>query len=105
MLLQVSAYGLVFGLALLGVGGPVYRLWRQRIPPEQVPVVTAEQLQRLQATRVRLLQTIARLDDQHAAGSLAATVYQQRRQSYKTQLLALAEQLQQAQDAKESRHP
>jgi hypothetical protein len=104
-LLQIIANGLVLGLALLGIGGPVYSAWCHRQPPASVVVITPEHLQRLQDTRVRLLQTIARLDDQYSAGGLPEPVYQQRRQTYKAQLLTVVSQLQYAQGTKESRQP
>jgi hypothetical protein len=51
--------------------------------------------------RLRLLQTIALLDDQHQAGIIEAGVYQQRRDEYKQQLLDLAQQLRHAPSDKE----
>jgi hypothetical protein len=104
VLLRVGAYGLIIGLALFGLGAPLYGVWRSRKPPhESAASVTAEHLQALRTTRWRLLQTIARLDDRYAAGDLAEPVYQQHRQALKTQLLTLTEQLYYAQGAKESR--
>ena len=101
--LRLGTYSLIIGLALFGLGIPFANIWRRRKPHEPAPAVTAEQLHALNTARVRLLQTVARLDDQYAAGGLAEPAYQQRRQALKTQLLTLAEQLYYAQGAKESR--
>jgi hypothetical protein len=104
MLLRIGTYSLVIGIALYGLGVPLYGVWRsRRPPPEPAASVTAEHLQALHTARMRLLRTIARLDDQYAAGGLTEPVYQQRRQTFKTQLLTLAEQLYSVPGAKELR--
>jgi hypothetical protein len=102
--LRIAAYSVIIGIALLGIGRPLYGAWRSRRLQDQPPSVTAEHLQVLKAARVRLLQAIARLDEQHATDNVADSVYHERRQAYKTQLLALAEQLQHMQGVKESHH-
>jgi hypothetical protein len=45
-----------------------------------------------------VLQSIARLDDQHENGTIGEVVYQQSRQVYKEQLFGLAEQFQRVQE-------
>jgi hypothetical protein len=56
-----------------------------------------QHLQDARRTGGQLLQSIARLDDQHADGRVEEAIYVQRRQAYKEQLLALVVQLQSAQ--------
>lgn len=100
--LRFAAYMVVVGIALVGLGVPLYHLWYGRRKPLQA--VPETQRQTLNAARVQLLQTIARLDDQHAAGGGNVAAYQQQRQVYKAELLALTAQLQEAHDPKEP-HP
>jgi hypothetical protein len=64
--------------------------------------MTAEQFQAMDVARLRLLQTIARLDEQRATGSIEEAVYQQQRRAAKQQLVELVEQLQQGQRNKEN---
>jgi hypothetical protein len=87
--LRVAAYSLMVGIVLLGIG---YTTWRGRKRPASPPL-TPERLGELQAVRVRLLQTVAHLDDAYAAGRLDVQDYKRQRQHYKQQLVDLTEQL------------
>jgi hypothetical protein len=92
--LQLGAYGLVVGIALLGLALPLYGVWRGRDSQGGTRPVTPEQVQAWRAEEQRLLRHIASLDDQREAGAIAAAEYQQRRKAYKDRLLTLAPQLQ-----------
>lgn len=100
-LIRAGAYSLILCLALLGIGLPLYGTWRRRGRHAHAACITPEQLQELHAERLRVLQTIARLDDQHETDPTEEGVYQQRRQVYKKQLLELVVQLRQVQQDKE----
>ena len=56
--------------------------------------MSVAQRQDLSTSKQRLLQSIARLDEQQEAGMIAESAYQQRRQADKTRLLAIEQQLQ-----------
>jgi hypothetical protein len=101
-LIRLGSYGLTIGIALLGMLIPLRGLWQARtVHVPEAPFTTA-QIQQWRAAHLRLLHTIARLDDQHAAGRVDAETYQQRRRDCKKQLLAIAEQLRAAEQDKES---
>jgi hypothetical protein len=100
--LRIATYSLIIGMVLLGVGIPLYGAWRNRARQEPTTPMTSEQLQALNVVRLRLLRTIARLDEQRAAGSIEDHMYQQQRRASKTQLVELVEQLQQGQRNKEN---
>lgn len=91
--LHVGAYSVITGIILLGIGLPFYHAWRWRVQPGQGGVENSRQEDDLNVSRLRLLQSIASLDDQHQAGTLEANVYQQRRSAYKKQLRALVQHL------------
>ncbi len=93
-LLRLGAYGLVIGLACLGFVVPFYERWRSRTPQETPRPLAVAQRQDLSTSKQRLLQSIARLDEQQEAGRIAESAYQQRRQAEKTRLLAIEQQLQ-----------
>src|SRR5207253_249712 len=95
-LLRLGAYGLVIGLACLGLVVPFYERWQNREPQETPRPLPLAQRQELNTSKQRLLQSIVRLDEQHAAGMIAESAYQQRRQAEKTRLLAVEQQLQRA---------
>lgn len=101
-LVRLGSYGLVIGIALLGLLIPLSGVWRTR--PSQVSAVSVapRQIQQWQAAHLQLLRTIAGLDDQHEAGTLDDATYEQRRRAYKRQLLDVVEQLHQAQQYKET---
>jgi hypothetical protein len=101
--LLVGTYGLVLCIALSGIAIPSYGAWRSRVQPNLTEPMTPAQMQELHATRGRLLQTIALLDDQHEAGTLDKGTYWQRRQSYKKQLIELVEHLHNIQQHKDDR--
>ena len=92
-LLQAGVYSLVLGIVLLSIGIPFYGAWRGRARQSRPESITPAQLQDLYATRGRLLQTIASLDNQHEAGKLDEATYREQRQTYKVQLLDLVEHL------------
>ena len=99
-MLRVGGYGLILAIALFGIAFPIYGSWyRNRRQRHAEPMSTA-QLQQWQTERARLLQTLARLDDQRAAGNLDEATYQQSRNASKRQLLDIVEQLYEAQQAK-----
>jgi hypothetical protein len=100
-LLQVGTYSFILGIALLGIAIPCYRVWRGRAQQDHTEPITPAQLQELHATRVRLLRTIAHLDNQHEAGAIDEDTYQQQRQVYKKRLVELAEYLHYNQQRKE----
>jgi hypothetical protein len=87
--LRFAAYGLIVGIVLLGIG---YTTWRGSKRPVSA-ALTPERLGELQAARVRLLRTVAHLDDAYAAGRLDVQDYKRQRQHAKQQLLDLTEQL------------
>lgn len=93
---HLGAYGVTVGCALLGIVWPLVG-WgrRQRVP--QTSWSPEERAARRTAGR-HLLYTLARLDQQYAAGRIAEAVYQTQRQSTKAQLVALVEQVREAQD-------
>jgi hypothetical protein len=91
--LQVGAYTVVVGMALFGIGLPLYDVWYKRRQQRLTSIGLVGELDTLNMARLRLLQTIARLDDQYQGGIIEARVYQQRRDEYKQQLLDLAQQL------------
>jgi hypothetical protein len=91
--LQVGAYVIVAGLPLLAIGWPLYDVWRQRLQREPYVAGTSGQVAALDTARVRLLQTIAYLDDQYQAGGIETSIYKQRRDECKKQLLDLVQQL------------
>jgi hypothetical protein len=98
---RLGSYGLVIGIALLGLLIPLSGIWRS---PSQISAasVAPGQIQQWRAAHLQLLRTIAGLDDQHEAGTLDDETYQQRRRAYKRQLLDVVEQLHQAQQFKET---
>lgn len=100
-LLQIGMYALTLGIALLGIAIPSYGVWRARTRPDRSQPMTPAQLQELHAAHGGLLRTIARLDDQHEAGTLDEDTYRQRRHRYKEQLIELAEYLHNSQQPKE----
>ena len=99
--LRVVSYASILGLVLLGVVLPLYHTWRgpRRSQPRQA--ISVEQMQQWHTERVGLLRTMARLDDQHAAGGLDDATYRQSRSACKRQLLDIVEQLQTAQQDKD----
>jgi hypothetical protein len=99
--LQVGAYIIVVGMSLFGIGFPLYAVWSRRRQQRLDSIGLVGELDTLNMARLRLLQTIALLDDQHQAGIIEAGVYQQRRDEYKQQLLDLAQQLRHAPSDKE----
>jgi hypothetical protein len=101
-LIRLGSYGLTIGIALLGMLIPLRGLWQIRTSRLSEVPFTSAQIQQWRATHLRLLHTIARLDDQHEAGRLDAETYQQRRRAYKKQLFDIVEQLHAAQQDKES---
>jgi hypothetical protein len=101
-LIRLGSYGLTIGIALLGMLTPLRGLWQARTSRMSEAPFTAAQIQQRRAAHLRLLHTIARLDDQHEAGRLDAETYQQRRRACKKQLLDIVEQLRAAQQDKES---
>jgi len=92
-LLQIGAYGLVICLVCLGIVAPFYERWHHRGRQETPRPLPGARLQARSTSKQRLLQSIVRLDEQHAAGRIAAGTYQQQRQAAKTRLLALEQQL------------
>lgn len=100
---RIVTYILIIGLALLGVGLPLYRPKARQIQQaEPRTSVSREHMQALNATRLRLLQAIARLDDQYASGALSEEDYRQQRQPYKTRLLKLFDELHNVQQDKDN---
>lgn len=92
-LLHIGVYGLVIGLACLGIGVPFYERWHNREPQETPRPLSFAQRQELSTSKQRLLQSIVRLDEQYEAGMIAESAYQQQRQAEKRQLLVLEQQL------------
>ena len=92
-LLRIAAYGLVICLVCLGLVAPFYERWQHRGRPETPRPRPSARLQKLSTRKQRLLQRIVRLEEQHAAGTIAEGEYQQQRQAAKTRLLALEQQL------------
>jgi hypothetical protein len=99
--LQVGAYIVIAGMTLFGIGFPLYEAWYKRRQRRLDSIGPVGELETLNVVRLRLLQTIAHLDDQYQAGIIDAQVYQQRRDKYKQQLLDLAQQLRHAPSDKE----
>lgn len=95
-ILRTSSYGLIIGMALMGIAIPIVGVWKNRMPSEPPQPATPDQLRQWQAERTHLLQTIAQLDDAREAGTLAARQHRQQRQAYKRQLLDIAHQLRSA---------
>jgi hypothetical protein len=95
-ILRTSSYGLIIGMALLGIAIPIIGIWKNRMPSEPPQPATPDQLRQWQAERAHLLQTIAQLDDAREAGTLDARQHRQQRQAYKRQLLDIAHQLRSA---------
>jgi hypothetical protein len=91
--LQVGAYGIIVGILLLGVGLPLYKTWHWRTQQRLEANKLSEQVADLHVSRLHLLQTIAHLDDQHQAGTIESSVYQQYRSEYKKQLFDIVRQL------------
>jgi hypothetical protein len=100
--LQVGAYVIVVGLSLFGIGLPLYTVWCRHAKREPYIVEDSGQRAALDTARVHLLQTIAHLDDQYQAGTIATSVYKQRRDECKKQLLDLVRQLRRAPSDKET---
>ena len=92
-ILQIAAYGLVICFVCLGIAAPFYERWQHRGMQETPQPLPVARLQELRTNKQRLLQSIVRLDEQHAAGRIAESTYQQQRQDEKTRLLALDQQL------------
>ena len=92
-ILQIAAYGLVICLVCLGIMAPFYERWHHRGMQETPRPLPVARLQKLRTNKQRLLQSIVRLDEQHAAGRIAESTYQQQRQAEKTRLLALEQRL------------
>jgi hypothetical protein len=88
-------------MTLFGIGFPFYEVWYKRRQLKLDSIGPVGALDTLNMARLRLLQTIAHLDDQYQAGIIDAQVYQQRRDKYKQQLLELAQQLRHAPSDKE----
>jgi hypothetical protein len=91
--LQIAAYGLVICFVCLGIVAPFYERWHHRGLQGTLQPLPVARLQELRTNKQRLLQSIVRLDEQHAAGRIAESTYQQQRRAEKTRLLALEQQL------------
>jgi hypothetical protein len=100
-LIQIGAYSLILCLVLLGLGLPLYEAWHGQGRHVRTGHITPQQLQALQTERLRVLQTIARLDDQRKTDTIEEGMYQQQRQTYKKQLLKIIMQLRQVERDKE----
>lgn len=72
-----------------------YPIWWRRLRAASLMVKTPPGPLSLEAERQRLLQVIARLDDDYAAGLIAEDVYQQRRTRHKARLIEIMRQMQQ----------
>jgi hypothetical protein len=94
--LHIGAYGLIMSIVLLGICMPLYDVWHGQAQPAHREADILQHTQRADSQRVGryLLQSIARLDDEHENGMIEADTYQQRRQAYKEQLRKLIEELQ-----------
>lgn len=103
-LLSMGAYGLIIGMMLVGIILPLRNLWHGRTRPEKRPADSPKQtqIQELRVVGRKLLQGIARLDDQHEHGTIGEVVYRQCRHAYKEQLCSLAEQCQRVQERQEA---
>lgn len=88
--LRVGAYGLTFAIALLGIVIPVFGNRRKQGETNPSLGSTTERVTQYQAAYQQLLLTIAKLDDQFDAGSIAEEVYRRQRQVYKQQIVELA---------------
>lgn len=103
-LLSMGAYGLIIGMMLMGIIIPLHNLWHGRTQLEQRPVDSPNQaqIQELRVVGRKLLQGIARLDDQHEHGTIGEVVYRQRRHAYKEQLCSLAERCERVQERQDA---
>ena len=100
--LRVGTYGIIVGIIFFGIGLPLYKTVRWRTQQRQGADELAKHVADLHVSRLRLLQTIAYLDDQHHAGIIEPSVYQQHRSEYKKQLLDILRQLRHAPSDKET---
>ncbi|MEE8301967.1 MAG: carboxypeptidase-like regulatory domain-containing protein [Candidatus Tectomicrobia bacterium] len=92
--LQVATYSVIIGVVIFGVMSSFFSVRRSPAQREvELPLNTAQEAQALKATSLRLLQTIAQLDDRHEAGTIDTATYQQQRETYKNQLFELYEQI------------
>lgn len=92
--LQITAYALVVGIALVGIIMPLSTFWR-RAPTDMRPVAPArDSHQDGDASQLRLLHNIAQLDARRAAGMIDDGMYHQHRDAYKQQLQTLMQQRQ-----------
>jgi len=98
-LLYIGTYGLVIGIALLGVAIPFRNVWHGQIQQKQREIGTFkhEQIHDIKESVWHLIRSIALLDDAHKDGMIDDSVYQQRRQAYKDQLFQLVEESQRSQ--------
>lgn len=89
--LSIGAYGVIVGLACLGISLPLSALRDRWHPGTQraSAVYTQEQVRVARKTAQHVLQELALLDEHHAAGKVTTAVQQQRRQEYTEQLLHL----------------
>jgi hypothetical protein len=94
-----SAYGLIVGIALLGVMIPCYEIWfrRQGVRRNRSLPLPA-QMEEGKLEEQYLLQKIVHLDEQREAGVLQEAAYQRQRQFYKQQLGDLVRQLHEMQE-------
>jgi len=94
--LHLGAYGLIVGIALLGVFIPLRHVWHRPAQPEHGETHVLQHAQRsdVRGAGRYLMQSIARLDNEYENGRVDAATYQQRRQAYKEQLCKLVEELQ-----------
>lgn len=99
----VVAYSLVIGLTLLGVALPFHQSGRGQAQPEQRAKDMPASTQDLRRASRHVLQSIARLDEQHDKGLVEDSIYVQRRQAYKEQLVTLVKQFQGLQTREERR--
>jgi mono/diheme cytochrome c family protein len=93
--LSLSAIAGIVALVLSGLLAAIaYPFWRRRL---HTPLPTAKarpDLSNQETERQRLLQVIARLDDDYAAGLIAEEVYQQRRARLKARLIEITRRMQ-----------
>ncbi len=89
----------IAGIVAIVLGGllaaAAYPLWRRRLRAALPAAKARPGKPNLEAERQRLLQIIARLDDDYAAGLIAEDVYQQRRARHKARLIEIMRQMQQ----------
>jgi hypothetical protein len=102
--LPVVAYSLIVGIALVGVVIPLHRSWHDWTHTEkgETEILEHAHTQDARMAGGHLLQSIARLDDQHNNGMVEETLYRQRRLAYKEQLLKLVMQFQSGQGSREA---